>query len=102
MEIGNQVWAVVKNHNSKTLPWQLKLVTISLVLENGKFQIKWNIKSCINCGNAVYPESRLYTKKPSYDQIAKNSDEPNGVQTQFSEAEAAARNKSKYKYQIKY
>ncbi len=100
MKKGDQVWAVVQNKMGEA--FKLKHVTISLVLEKGKFQIKWKMPSK-GCGSAVYHESILYTERPSDDQIAKNSDEPNEVQKQFSEAvREAVRNKSKYKYQIKY
>ena len=84
MKKGDYVWAVVKNRNSKTLLWQLKCVKITNVLESGSFQIQWALYSKTN--REVYPESRLYTKRPSDDEIAKNSNEPEEVQSQFREA----------------
>ncbi len=84
MEKGDDVWAVVKNYNGWDIPWQLKRVKITLVLSSSSFQIQWALHT--KTKSAVYPGSRLYTKKPSDDEIAKNSNEPKEVQRQFSEA----------------
>lgn len=84
MEKGDYVWAVVKNYNDPDILWQLKCVKITLVLPSSSFQIQWALHT--KTKSAVYPGSRLYTKRPSDDEIAKNSNEPEEVQKQFSEA----------------